>query len=843
MARAGGQQVGSLYYDVTLDTSRAIAESRRMQQENSRTKQSFDSLAGGITKIVSAIQIYAAAMAVVKAAQMADDVRLLGARVDVAAGSIERGTEAMRELQAISVRTRSAVGDNAQVFARLNQSILQLGGTQRDTLNLTELLGQAITVSGASAAEKSASMIQFAQAIGSGKLAGDELRSLLENAPYLMQQLANGLGKPIGALKQLGEEGKLTSDVVITALGKAAEKIEADFKKMPITLDSAMTVAADAFRRFNEASDSASGRSLVLTGAVQGVGEVMDLLAISINKASDKQDALGKSTVIQTWKDNTVTAFSYVLDAADLIVGAFQRIGLHIYRIGAAAVSAAKGNFSAARDELKTLAEEIDAISNRPLAGQRIRQQVAALATGTDGSDRLDRAATGGKGIGGRSTLRSTTPTGEDKFDDATYLAQLEEKTVERFEKIDAIEREAMVKAKALLDQGKITRATYEKAVTLIHAAAANERRDLALKEGEDRRAEAEKSGKELAEEESRSAKARAEVLIAATFDAERAIALTRDEAIRAADDGYRRGVSTFEEAEAAKVRAALNAAQQFRQLEATRSQVAVDTLQLRAGTGGVADQEALIQAQMEQRLRANEDARSRDIANAQLYADLEVEIIADAERRKIAARYAADQLALQSASSTFSSLAQMAQAFGGESDRSARVLFAISKAFAIADAIVKIQQGVASAMALPYPANIAAAAGVAAQGASIVGIIKGTNFGGGRMYGGPAAPGSMYQINETGRPEVFTAGNGSQFLLPTAGGNVTAADKVGGGGGGATTIELRVINQMPGAQVSQRQGPDGRPELVIAEVAAQISERRGEIWRALGTTNVRGQQ
>ena len=104
---------------------------------------------------------------------------------------------------------QTEVGANAGVFNRLNGSLLQMGGTQQDTLRITELLGKAIKVSGASGVEASSAMVQFGQALGSGKLAGDELRSLLENAPYLMRQLADGLGVPIGALKQLGEDGKL----------------------------------------------------------------------------------------------------------------------------------------------------------------------------------------------------------------------------------------------------------------------------------------------------------------------------------------------------------------------------------------------------------------------------------------------------------------------------------------------------------------------------------------------------------------------------------------------------------------------------------------------------------
>lgn len=833
------EKVGELYYDVTLETGKAVSQSRQMQAENKATGASFDSLGPKINAIVRALELYAAALAVVKASKIADEMRLLAARVDVAAGSVQNGTQALREIVAISERTRTAVADNAQVFARLNQSLLQLGGTQKDTLQITELLGKAISVSGATATEKSAAMLQFAQAIGSGKLAGDELRSLLENAPYLMRQLADGLGVPIGALKQLGEDGKLTADVVINALGKAATKIDEDFRKLPVTLDSALTVTADALRRLTQATDEQTGKTLILTGAVQGAGEALDLLARQISQANEKQDALGKSTIIEEWKNRTVTAISYVMDIGEAVVRTFQSIGIVIYGVASGVAAVALGQFKSARDQIRGMVDDLDALQAKSFTGANIRQARDALASGTDGSDRLDRLGRGGQGVGGRSTLRSTAQK-KDTFDDAAYLAGLERQASERFEKIDAIEREALAKNKALLAQGKISRATYEQAITLIQKAAADDRRDLALKEGEETRERIEKLGKEYAEEENKAAKARADIAIATAFDAEQQIALIRDEAIRVAQDGYQRGQLTFEESEAAKVRAALGAAEQFRALEERRAAVRSETLGLRASTGGVDAQTAVIDDEMKRRLQANEDARQKDLQNAQIYADREVEIIADAERRKIAARYAADQLALQSASATFASLGQMAQAFGGQADRSARVLFAISKAFAIADAIVKIQQGVASALALPYPANIAAAASVAAQGASIVGIVKGTNYGGGRQYGGPALGGSLYRVNETGRPEMFTAANGAQYMLPTQDGNVTPADQVGG----AVQWRIEVNNMAPGVTVQPQVDNEQRiVRLAVVEAANQVADRRGEMWRALSTTtNVRGQ-
>ena len=164
----------------------------------------------------------------------------------------------MNRLVDISKRTNTAVADNVVVFTRLNQSLMQMGGNQEDTLRITELLGKAIKVSGASAEEAKSAMLQFGQALGSGKLQGDEFHSLMENAPYLMKQLAAGIGVPIGALKNLSTQGKLTADVVVNALSKSAGQIESDFSKFPQTVGGAFTVAEDAAKRANEAASTRS---------------------------------------------------------------------------------------------------------------------------------------------------------------------------------------------------------------------------------------------------------------------------------------------------------------------------------------------------------------------------------------------------------------------------------------------------------------------------------------------------------------------------------------------------------------------------------------------------------
>ncbi len=379
------EQVGAIHYDVELNTAQMVRGQREVDSAVSRAAGSFNA-------ITSAVKLYAAAMALVKVAQFADDLRMLAARIDVAAGSAERGAEAMREINAISIRTQTSVQANAEVFTRLNQSLLQMGGTQRDTLNMTELLGKAIKVSGASAVEAKSAMLQFGQALGSGKLSGDELRSLLENAPYLMRQLADGIGVPIGALKKLGEDGKLTGDVVVNALSKAAAKIDQDFQKLPQTFASAMESASDGAKRANEAIDTLLGTSAAMTGVAKGAGDSFGMLADRLLGVTTEADKLGRNKTVEEWANGTRLALSYLADAADVVwqtISVMGRnvafvvtgIGTEIGGIGAQAVALARGDLAQARaigEEMKADAkrrrEELDAadakaLNRRPLAG------------------------------------------------------------------------------------------------------------------------------------------------------------------------------------------------------------------------------------------------------------------------------------------------------------------------------------------------------------------------------------------------------------------------------------------------------------------------------------------
>lgn len=168
-------------------------------------------------------------------------------------------------------------------------------------------------------------------------------------------------------------------------------------------------------------------------------------------------------------------------------------------------------------------------------------------------------------------------------------------------------------------------------------------------------------------------------------------------------------------------------------------------------------------------------------------------------EQERVQAKLAADSAIMQGGSQLFGSMADMAKTFAGEQSSTYKAMFAVSKAFAIADSIIKIQQAMASAaMSSPFPLNLGAMATVAASTASIISTISGTNFSGGRQYGGAVTAGSLYRVNETGQSEMFVGANGSQYMIPGRNGRVIAADDIGssgGAGGGGSLVQNNSFN------------------------------------------------
>lgn len=227
------------------------------------------------------------------------------------------------------------------------------------------------------------------------------------------------------------------------------------------------------------------------------------------------------------------------------------------------------------------------------------------------------------------------------------------------------------------------------------------------------------------------------------------------------------------------------------------------------------------------------EEYRNLELISLQEFEATKNNIIKQAADERAAIELARNSMILSASSDFFGGMADLTGAFAGEQSGAYKALFAISKGFAIANAALQLQTAIANASALPWPANFPAIAQAVALGGQIASGIAGVNYGGAREFGGPVDAGKMYRVGEGGAPEIFQSG-GKNFMIPGDGGKVIPNDQIGGGG---FSQNVQVHNYS-GENVQTKTSMDGKQlEVVIGEVAKQISQRRGGVGRALASS------
>lgn len=1026
------QKVGEIFYEVTLDTSKMLDAQRKVRRELDETSGSLDGFKSKLTGVAAAISAYAAALYLI---QQSDAFTKMNAQLKLATESTRELAIAQADVKRIAQEAQTDIASVASLYAKVTTSTKELGLAQKTVADITRTVSLALKVSGASAGESGSAILQLGQAFASGVLRGDEFNSVNEAAPRLMKALADGIGVPIGQLRSMAEAGKLTSEVLATALPKALKDLEQEAKQIQ-TISGAFQELKNEVMLFVGEQTTASGAVQVVAGSISALTNNLSLLAGILGTVAAVKFALWlESIVTQTYATvaaNIAMRASNVAAAEAQVVATAATSALTAARVAElrAAVMATEGNMAlavatnglipaqaraavaaeahAAALGALTVAQRAASVSGTAVAGvmsllggpigvittllglgatawmlwgksadDSSKQAAAAMeASGREIIASLDKQnaklkerlalanagspdiakASGAEVEKLASTLtginnlkaKGNALTGAEKiqlieqqgiYDEIKKGIETKTSTQAELDKtgkvatdlievrqrlagVNKVYLEDLTKLKTALDKGAISekdyaatvaelaKKTYEGSTTGKDAkksakdGAAGAKRDAmlegkgfaaqayyqgliadnktaldkidaeeqkALLENQKRRAGdaanagvyeqakfeisrkfsverlllAKKTADDLALVEDRNAQASAEARILLTTSSEQSILLIRDEGIRQAEAAYKRGQLTFEEAETAKTRFIQNEIAQRKALELNRQSLQLGTLQIKASSNGatLSDKENVVKGQAAIDIAAVEKEHLSDLENSQIYADRKVAIEAKMQEDLAALRNAANSAAFTNASDIFGSLASMAKNAAGEQSGIYKAMFAASKAFAIADSIVKIQAAMASAaMSLPFPANLGAIATVAAATANIVSTISGTSISGGRQYGGPANSGNLYRVNEKGAPEMFTAGNGQQYMMPTQSGRVTAADQVGG-----MNWTINVSNMAPGVNVTPSINQEGRiidiaVRQAVAEVSGQFAANSGQAWSALrGSSNVQG--
>lgn len=266
----------SLNFRITANGAEAVRELRRfgagvgeIKQQVDQTKASADSLATSFARLG---QLTAGAFGVREVLRASDTVKQIDGRLKIFEGSADKAGSAFKGIFAIAQESGAGLENVADLYGRFARNAGELGLSQERVLGLARTITQAMATAGGASASAEAAIIQFGQALGAGVLRGEELNSVLEQAPALAEAIAKGMGRTTGELKAMGEQGLITVPEIIAALEKMRGEIEAQFSLMPQT-------AAQGFARLRNEYLVFVRDSAAVNGAVNGAVGGLSLLA------------------------------------------------------------------------------------------------------------------------------------------------------------------------------------------------------------------------------------------------------------------------------------------------------------------------------------------------------------------------------------------------------------------------------------------------------------------------------------------------------------------------------------------------------------------------------------
>lgn len=260
---------------ITIDRS-TDRMGKRWERMNRRMTASSNQMARDLRSALAGVAVMLSGRELI---QYADAWTEAGNKIAAAGTPLDERADQLNKLADLAIATRSSFEATAMLRARLGIATEDLVGKEYDLLKVTELVNKATVAGGSGDQERRSTILQLSQALASGELMGEELRSLRENAPLLLRAIADEFQVPIGALKELGAQGKLTSERILDAIINAEDEISARFDKTTVTIGDSFTNLQTRVTQYIGTVDESLGASEKLSGTIMYIADNLDMFA------------------------------------------------------------------------------------------------------------------------------------------------------------------------------------------------------------------------------------------------------------------------------------------------------------------------------------------------------------------------------------------------------------------------------------------------------------------------------------------------------------------------------------------------------------------------------------
>ena len=213
-------------------TERDIRENFSAQEQFNRSVKGGQSAAGGLERY-AAMLISAATAG--KAISLADQVTQTTARLDLMNYGLDTTEQLQQKIFQSAQRSRGAYQTTADAVAKLGMQARGAFSSNDELIAFAEQLNKSFVIAGTSAQGVDSVMLQLTQSMASGKLQGEELNAVLDNAQPIVQNIADYMGVPVGQIKKLASDGAISAEIIKNAMFAAADETNAKFEKMPLT--------------------------------------------------------------------------------------------------------------------------------------------------------------------------------------------------------------------------------------------------------------------------------------------------------------------------------------------------------------------------------------------------------------------------------------------------------------------------------------------------------------------------------------------------------------------------------------------------------------------------------
>lgn len=257
-------------------------EQGRFNQEVSAGTQQANELTNTIKRAVAA---YVSIQTVGKALNISDELVQTTSRLNMMNDGVQTTAELVNMVYAAAQDARGSFSQMADVVARFGNNAKDAFSSSEEVVAFADLIQKQMTIAGASTQEAANAELQLSQALGSGVLRGDELNSIFEQAPNLIQNIADYLDVPIGKIREMAADGELSADVVKAAIFSAADDINSKFNEMPMTWgqiwqsmqNTALIAFQPVLQRLNDLANSEAFQTFI-QGAIEAMATLANIL-------------------------------------------------------------------------------------------------------------------------------------------------------------------------------------------------------------------------------------------------------------------------------------------------------------------------------------------------------------------------------------------------------------------------------------------------------------------------------------------------------------------------------------------------------------------------------------